>query len=63
MSFFGTANEGGSLVVATITFGVVDCCYSDLFVSVFELFDINGTEVTDDVIEVHGSVIVELLLF
>ena len=59
----GTADQSGSFAIATFTFEVVGCCFSELVVSVFDMTDGNGNEVFDNLIEVDGSVTVELFIF
>ncbi len=60
---YGDAFQSGNFAIFTVTFGVVGCCYSDLYVSTFYMADGNDKEVFDNLIEIDGSVTVELYIF
>jgi len=52
----GFADESGNFALATITFAVVGCCYSDLFIDVLYVTAGDGSDVTDVLIVFDGSV-------
>ncbi len=60
---YGDAFQSGNFAIFTVTFGVVGCCYSDLYVSTFYMADGNDKEVFDNLIEIDGSVTIELYIF
>jgi hypothetical protein len=59
VNFYGTANTSGELVLGSVTFQGIDFGYSDVFVFIFEIYDIAGNDVYDDSFEYHGSITVQ----
>ena len=53
---YGSAFQSGSFAIATITFVEVGCCYSDLFISVFDMTAADGSDVFDNLIVINGGV-------
>ena len=53
---FGSAFQSGTFAIATVTFAVVGCCFSDLIVDVFDMTAADGSDVVGNLIEISGSV-------